>query len=347
LAIFAFASDREQEAMSVWHMSKLSPKILVTWAEQARQNGNYEKSGLWSERAIRVDSSLAEAWLQLGLAKLAANQVTAAVPALQEAWRLGSSDSANILATIMIDQGHHKQAQDIWSQALQNYPNARERIQWWIGLTSSFGALNRWEEAVELYREALREYPEHYGLLADYGWSLYQVSGDVTVASTYINRSIEFNSEPMLAYVRMGDLLAVTGQLEEAYTWYDEAAKHSTSAQVAILVKQADLAVVLERTHSAIELYRLAIKRSPGYAQAYFGLARAYRFNEEPQQAVAVIEEALNLMDPPILAYYMRASNIYEWAGNPEKARSVCEDALYRYPDNETLQNCVQRNSKE
>lgn len=87
---------------------------------------------------------------------------------------------------------------------------------------------------------------------------------------------------------------------------------------------------------SALQAYQAAQVESPDRPEAYFNAASAYVGLDEPDLAVAALEEALENADEDLIieAYY-NLGNAYQGAGIFDKAIDAYQEALLRNPDHE------------
>jgi tetratricopeptide (TPR) repeat protein len=84
----------------------------------------------------------------------------------------------------------------------------------------------------------------------------------------------------------------------------------------------------------AIAIYQSGIAQFPNEAALYYELAWAYHLNNQPQKAVAAIEEALKLIETPNVSYYLRAGIIYESGSLFENANLIYKKILIIDPSN-------------
>jgi len=82
---------------------------------------------------------------------------------------------------------------------------------------------------------------------------------------------------------------------------------------------------------------------SPGsrMGDVYYGMARAYHMSGQQDKAVVAIERAVE--EEPKMSYFMRAGQIYEAAGNVERAVDAYRQVLAADPNHRPAQEAIER----
>ena len=76
---------------------------------------------------------------------------------------------------------------------------------------------------------------------------------------------------------------------------------------------------------------------------SYYEISWAYYMNDQPQQAIAAIEWALELSYTPNSSYYYRAGFLYERNDQIDKARAAYERAAELDPSDKRVKDALQR----
>lgn len=143
-------------------------------------------------------------------------------------------------------------------------------------------------------------------------------------------------------YFALGELFAYQRQYSEADGWYRQALEREPD-KLDWWLARANTARAAGKLPLAIELYQVVITRLPDSARAYYELAQAERLSENRPAALAAIEKALSLGRPAPFAHYLRAGEIYEWAGLREKSLEAYQLALALRPNSERARRGVER----
>lgn len=105
---------------------------------------------------------------------------------------------------------------------------------------------------------------------------------------------------------------------------------------------KADLHIEKGQINQAIPIYRTLISEFPDDARPFSGLVRAYWLNNQPDQALSVIELGWeNNMENP--SYYITAAHYYEEFGLKEKALRTYQTLLEIDPANQEALGGIER----
>ena len=157
--------DRERAAESLTLIGRaleIDPDFPDAHANLARGYrflGDMEKAVIAAQKAIALDRTLGEAWLQLGFALLALNLNREALIALREA-ASHFPDSVELRAGIGFAAQRledHAAAADAWRTVLRVQP---DRIDALVNLGAALGSLDQLDEARDMHRRAVALAPD-------------------------------------------------------------------------------------------------------------------------------------------------------------------------------------------
>ena len=160
----------------------------------------------------------------------------------------------------------------------------------------------RLQEAYDLYRQVLREHPNHPEALHYLGLIAHQ-AGQNEQALNLIRRSIEINPASALYHYNLGLLLQTMGQLDPA-----------------------------------AEAYRSAIAADPKYAEAHNGLGLAMHKMGRIDEALAAYRKAIALA-PSLLAAQINLAGALAAAGRLDDAADIYRAILLQHPDHAEARN--------
>jgi len=85
-------------------------------------------------------------------------------------------------------------------------------------------------------------------------------------------------------------------------------------------------------TARAERIFHDLVVRFPDSASAYYQIARIYSLNSHMQEAIDAIEQALSIAGQTDPMYYVRAGEVYEAAGETDKALSILDESITLFP---------------
>ncbi|HIP69970.1 MAG TPA: tetratricopeptide repeat protein [Anaerolineae bacterium] len=334
LGFALWAQGKEQEALSIWEKTSLSPaQIFVSRGDYARFFNQKEKARKIYDAALRLDPTEGSAWYGIGMIEKTSGRTNEAINAFQKAWEWGNVNSAHQLASLLRDQQNYEAAIDIWQQALASYPAYPYRQRWWRGLSNSYHATAQWELGVQQTQKALKEFPDDPQLYTELGFMLYKVTGDTGIAQEILQRAIELSNNPAYAYSLLGNIMTQEERYQEAYTWYDKALELQPD-KLSWQIAQAHAARASGELVTAQTEFEEIIEQHPNFAAAYYGLALVYQLQEDWENAAPTITQALELSPVPTTTNYLKAGEIYEQAIDYENALWAYQQILMLEPTN-------------
>lgn len=335
---FGFASERLGDltpAVEAWKASGMTPSYFLEAGDEAARKKQTEEALRWYERATWIEPKLAIAWLKLGQVYDQIGQSQQALEAYQTAWDFDPSVSTTALAQSLAKAADYQSEEKILRQALENYPSLQERLEWWRLLGMALRSQSRWDEAVAAYQQAIQEYPDQPDLHIELGRVYFDRGDGIQAARREIEAAIQLNEQSGDAYYALARLLTRAREFQEADRYFAEAIQRAPQNRWYQLAR-ADAVRAAGDLARAIELYEMTAEKFPNFANVYYQLALAYRTNNQKDEAVRAIERALELVSPPSEGYFVRAGEIYRWAGLKEEAVTAYRQALIINPNNQT-----------
>jgi len=203
-------------------------------------------------------------------------------------------------------------------------------------------AQSRWDEAIAIYQGALNESPDDLYTLSLIGQAYLDGKNDSARAQSTFERMISLSPSKGDGYFAMGQLMASEGKPEEADAWFLQAIDRNPDNPWWWVV-WANTARDSEDPSLALDIYNEAVQRFPDYALLYFEMARAYQLASDGELAIQAIQEALAYQERPNAWFFVRAGEIYEWAGERPQARSEYLSALEVDPGNTSAHQAAEQ----
>lgn len=335
---FGFASESLGDltsAAEAWKASGMTTSYFLEAGDEAARQKRTEDALRWYERATWIEPKLALAWLKLGQVYDQIGQSGQAFEAYQTAWDFDPAASTTALAESLAAISDYQSEEKILREALQNYPSSQERLEWWRLLGMALRAQSSWDEAVAAYQQAIQEFPNQSDLHVDLGRAYFERGDGIQAARQEIALAIRLNDQSGDAYYALARLLTRAREFQEADRYFAEAIQRAPQSRWYQLAR-ADAARAAGELERAIALYEMTAEKFPDFANVYYQLALAYRTNNQRDEAIRAIERALELISPPSESYFVRAGEIYRWAGLKEQAVTAYRQALILNPNNQT-----------
>jgi superkiller protein 3 len=258
---------------------------------------SYRSAAREFEQASRLDSTYGEAFYDLGRAYAFLNQYPKAIPALEQAWRLGTLPERipGELAEL-----HHKSALKLYQQS--KYPEAVAAFEQSVGLDSSnaealFGLgraeerLGRLPAARMAYGRALAVDPRSAKTHAALGHICLRTREYSSAGRAY-EQAIAVDSAYMDAYGGLARVQIETEDLEGAVATLQRALQLDPKYADGYLYLGADLNL-LGRWHEAVEPLLQAVALAPKNPETHYRLAEAYYGKGDYRLAIEAGQYAL------------------------------------------------------
>jgi tetratricopeptide (TPR) repeat protein len=223
--------------------------------------------------------------------------------------------------------------------ALSTYPSARQRLAWYRRLGDNLRKQNSFDNSIIVYQEGLLETPKDLVLHIGLGWVYYEQNGNLQKAMGEFQKAIDLDKARGDGYFAMAQVLTRASRFTEADNWYSLALDRDQQREW--YIAWGNNARSAGNFDKAFSIYQKTTRLFPDYAATYFEMAWMYRLNKQPGDAMSSIENALSLMTYPNVAYYIRAGQIYEWAGEKAQAVDAFEKALVIDPQNSIAQKSL------
>ena len=314
-------------------------------AEILKQQGDYVNAyKLWAHLED------VDALLQAGLKSSQTGQLAEALAAYRTAYQIAPERTVLPLAHFLWSgNGEADRAEQLLADALGTYQGSRYGYDWLRELGAVYQSQKDWNKAATIYEQIIAAAPDRMSERIALGWVYYARGDGATAALTQFEQTIAVMPHAGVGYYAVGSLLTQDKRYAEADAWYVQALERDPTQQSWYLGRAGALQQGGELSQ-AITVYAIVQQRFPDYAYGYYQAAWAYRQAEDRQQAVAAIEQAIQLMDgtdgnqrQTQVSYYVRAGQIYEWAGQLQKAVAAYERAEQLDPLRQDIQDGLQR----
>jgi tetratricopeptide (TPR) repeat protein len=215
------------------------------------------------------------------------------------------------LVDILTRQAKTEEAISMLQTALEKDANPEQRAPWLIRLGDLQRGQQRWEEARQAYQAALQGKAADASAWIGLGWTAYEGQHDVAAAEQLFQQAMRADPARADAYFALAELMRRERRYPEADDYYVQALEKNPQASWGWVLR-GNTARESGDLEKAIAIYQSGIAQFPNEAALYYELAWAYHLNNQPQQAVKAIEEALKLIETPNVSYYLRAGMLYE-----------------------------------
>jgi tetratricopeptide (TPR) repeat protein len=323
--------DQEQ-AVAHWKKAGLTAEDFERRAQRARQLNKIDDALDWYRRSSWIDPERAEPWIGIGKLLEEIQDYDGALEAYKVAYAVNPEASVLSLANRYYQQGQYDEAAGLLQTALDRYLGSNDRLQWWLLLGDIRRAAGDWDSAVELYTDALTEFPNDIDLHISMGWSYYEVDRNTELALEHFERAIELNPDSNKGYYAIATLLNREERFNEAEKWYAETVAREPVTTWQILMQGNNLRSA-GKILQAIEVYQTIIETKPRYDWAHFEIALANYYLGEYESASEAIVTAISYSASPSQHYYNRAGRIFEQLGDFETAIAYYQKALELNPN--------------
>ncbi len=322
-----------------------------------------------------LNPQYASPWHGLGDVFSKLNRDEEAIAAYRQALALDPDEPwpYNNLALVYERRGDYEQAVKLYQQALERHRDDRNRAVSWHNLGdvyyaldrpndalaayqqaikldpqraiypnslgNLYGALGRYEQAIAAYQQAVKLDPEYMLAYNSLG-NIYGTLGRDKEASEAYQKVIELKPDYAWAYNNLGFIRARQGAYEAAVTLYRQALdRHQRDQDKA--VSWNNLGSVYEALGDdpeALTAYRQATMLDPAYAWPYYNLGLIYKRQADNEAALTAFQQALDRLDAKRDAdQAARALNelggLYWALDRPEAALDAYQQATELDPD--------------
>jgi len=331
--------------VAAWRAGGISAQQLIEAGEEARNAKRYEEALRWYRKASGLNPADGENLLRAGLVYEEIGKLEEAEQMYRIAWSIAPAKATKYLSLLLEKRGEYGAAEQILREALFNYPDASDRLEWWRALGNNLQLQGRWDEAFSIYVKAIEEFPNDPALYVGLGWTRYKRGDGLEAALGEMHRALALDSESGDVHIIIGMLMGEARHCDEADTWFRLGLERNPYSAWGHLMR-ANYARACGNLDFALSLYQETLALFPNFAAAYHEIALVYKLNNQPQEAVDAVEKSLKLMDPPDPWFYVRAGEIYEWAGMLDDAVAAYQHALALDPNNSVALQALQRVGK-
>ena len=233
----------------------------------------------------------------------------------------------------------------VLKQAIIDYPSVTQHTSWMLQLAGMYRDASSWSDAKVVYQKILAQDPKNMDAHIGLGWVDYSAGEGISAAQAEFQQAINVAPERGEGYLATGEVLVREKRYSEADNWFAEAIKRAPATS-GWWVERGNAARSAGNLNGAIEIYNQAIQQFQNFASAYYELAWAYRLNNDKNDSIQAIENAIGCVPTPSEWYYVRAGQIYEWAEIKDQAIIEYREALKLNPDNTSAQQGLSRLDK-
>lgn len=191
----------------------------------------------------------------------------------------------------------------------------------------------RYEQAVEYYRQALSISPEFSGALIGIGFALSEM-GSHDEAAQHLQQVLSIKPDNVDAHFMLGNIARVKGDTRRAIDHYTQAININPGFNFAYR-KLFETHQMLGETAKAKEVLERAISALPGSANFLFERAGLYFAEKDYKNAINLLQKALRLT-PDNVAFHMNIAKSFMESGQIEAAIPYLEQAARLRPDDST-----------
>lgn len=228
-------------------------------------------------------------------------------------------------------------AMAVLKQAILTYSEVPQHTDWMLQLASLYRSKSLWAEAKIVYQQILAQDLTNVDAFIGLGWTSYGAGDGLSAAQEQFQKAIEVAPQRGEGYLAIGEMLVREKQYAEADSWFSQAIERVPESS-GWWIERGNAARSAGNLNDAIVIYTQAIQRFHNFASGYYELAWAYRMNNDKNNSIQAIQKAIALVTTPSEWYFVRAGQIYEWAGIKDQAITAYQAALKINPNNSTAQ---------
>jgi len=192
---------------------------------------------------------------------------------------------------------------------------------------------NRLDETAKEYDILCEQYPEDISSLVTLGY-LHIARSDYEAAEDTFNKAILMHPDNIETEEEI-DAMIAEGELYDAMDRLEELCIEQ-SERVELLVKRADVLVMLGASADAVEIYEQAVELRPNFLEATIKLGTQYMMRDEADLAAREFNKAVEINDQ-IVDSYIGLSTAQKLANNRRDALSTLSLAAAIQPNSSLL----------
>jgi tetratricopeptide (TPR) repeat protein len=197
-----------------------------------------------------------------------------------------------------------------------------ENAEAWNNLGRAYGELNRYDDAIEAYRQILRIDPEHAYVRNIIG-AMYVFSGNPSAAVVAFRQALRFNPEDDKAWGNLGTTYGNLNRYDDAIEAFRQTLRINPENAYAWSYIGGAYGE-LNRYDDAIEAYRQALRIDPEYAEPWLGLGNAYTKLNRYNDAIEAYRQVLRI-DPEHARAWSALGGTYFLIGDRSAAMNAVQ----------------------
>jgi tetratricopeptide (TPR) repeat protein len=302
-----------------------------TKKDKTRAVADYDSAIAEADRAIRLDPTDYDAFLNRGYARSLKHEVDKAIDDYTEAIRLNPKS-----ANAYLERGMARAENQKYAQAVSDYSQAilLDQKYFWAynNRGNAFHDLGQDDKAIADFDFAISLDPKNALVYNNRGVSL-RTTKKYDEAIADFNTSIRLDPDYARAYHNRGYTWDDKKDYDKAITDYDVAIRIDPSNAGAFQNRGAAWRAKKEYD-KAVDDFSAAIRLDPVNAQAYVSLGNAWRDKQEYDKAIAAYDDAIRLRPQMTVAKNSRAT---AFKAKTEKLIADCTEALRQNPSDASL----------
>ncbi len=189
----------------------------------ALRQDNYEKGFAELNRALELDESITESWLDMAYAHRTMNNVEDEIDAYKSGLKK-VSDSTGIdqlmfgLGIAYEQSGDFKKSVKEFKKLIKRNPSYHQAMNY-LGYSLADRGKDL-DYARELIEQAVTMLPDNSAYLDSYGWVFYRL-GEYDNALKHLLRAVELDSDPVI-FDHLGDTYQAMGETNSAREWWEK-----------------------------------------------------------------------------------------------------------------------------
>ena len=265
-----------------------------------------------------------------------------AITAAEAAWMMYPEDTALTLSKYYQKTGDYQSAEELLKTMIVIYPHTYQLEQWYLGLGAISRVQREWDEAYTYYTYLEEHYPENHLAHIGLGWVYYERDNDKNLALDEFSAATRINPTSGDGYFAAGQLYSKDNEYSLAEEYFKKAIENDPKNRWWKLARANNLRSG-ESYPEAIDLYQELLQEYPNWINPYIELGWTFLLFNQPEQALAVLESAVNLekIDDPwllfkVIGIYLRAEKLelaahyFDIAENIIPAKPADQDAIFQ-----------------
>ena len=241
-------------------------------------------------------------------------------------------------------------AEKLLRQYLAAMPSSPYFVQWLRELGTLYREQKAWNKALTIYTQLVAALPDSAPDWVQLGWIYYERDHETEKAMAQFQQAVAVAPQEGDGYYAIGSLLSREKHYKEAESWFAQAVEREPMASVWWWLGRGNAAQQAGNFTLALQIYEETQKYFPDFPHTSYQAAEAYQLAGNQVEAIAAIEKALTLVavnnsTPPATtaSYYVRAGQLYEWAGKLEEAVTAYQHATQLDPQRQDAINGLTR----